>query len=116
MLQQSAEDMMDAAAGEEGSEGDAGRQEQPNDGSTELSDSENAKNIFIQFKDNVIFEPDSAVIKPESEKVLEFLGECFASVQDDISLIMIKGHTAKAEFSEVDSRLLSTERAGNISN
>ena len=116
MLQQSADAMEEAAAGEEGSEGDAGQQEKPMDGSTDESDSENAKNIFIQFKDNVIFEPDSAVIKPESEKVLEFLGECFASVQDDISLIMIKGHTAKAEFSEVDSRLLSTERAGNISN
>ncbi len=115
LLQQSSEADM-AASGEEGTDGDAGKQEKPMDGSTEMSDSENAKNIFIQFKDNVIFEPDSALIKPESEDVLRFFGECLASVQDDVSLVMIKGHTAKSETSQVDARLLSAERAGNISN
>ncbi len=115
LLQQSADGDM-TAAGEDGSDGDTGKQEKPMDGSTDMSDSQNAKNIFIQFKDNVIFEPDSAVIKTESEPVLQFFGECLASVQDDVSLIMIKGHTAKSPTSQVDSRLLSTERAGNISN
>ena len=105
-----------AASGEHGNEGEEGKQEKPMDGSTDMSDSQNAKNIFIQFKDNVIFEPDSSAIKPESEELLQFFGECLASVQDDVSLIMIKGHTAKSPTSTVDSRLLSSERAGNISN
>lgn len=114
VLVQQSEDM--AASGEDGNEGEEGKQEKPMDGSTDMSDSQNAKNIFIQFKDNVIFEPDSSAIKPESEELLQFFGECLASVQDDVSLIMIKGHTAKSPTSTVDSRLLSSERAGNISN
>lgn len=118
LVQQSADDSaedMTVAEGE-GDSGDAGKQEKPMDGSTEMSDSQNAKNIFIQFKDNVIFEPDRADIKEESKQVLQFFGECLSSVQDDVSLIMIKGHTAKSPNSAVDSRLLSSERAGNISN
>ena len=114
VLVQQSEDL--AASGEDGNEGEEGKQEKPMDGSTDMSDSQNAKNIFIQFKDNVIFEPDSSAIKPESEELLQFFGECLASVQDDVSLIMIKGHTAKSPTSTVDSRLLSSERAGNISN
>ena len=114
VLVQQSEDM--ATSGEDGNEGEEGKQEKPMDGSTDMSDSQNAKNIFIQFKDNVIFEPDSSAIKPESEELLQFFGECLASVQDDVSLIMIKGHTAKSPTSTVDSRLLSSERAGNISN
>ena len=114
VLVQQSEDL--AASGEDGNEGEEGKQEKPMDGSTDMSDSQNAKNIFIQFKDNVIFEPDSSAIKPESEELLHFFGECLASVQDDVSLIMIKGHTAKSPTSTVDSRLLSSERAGNISN
>lgn len=90
--------------------------DKPLDGSTDKSDGVNAKNIFIQFKDNVLFEPDRSDIKPESAEVLQFFSECLASVQDDISLIIIKGHTAKSPNSAVDARLLSTERAGNISN
>lgn len=120
LLQQSSEisasEDTQADANADGDSGDVGKQEKPMDGTTEMSDSQNAKNIFIQFKDNVIFEPDSSEIKPGSEEVLQFFGECLASVQDDVSLIMIKGHTAKSPTSTVDSRLLSSERAGNISN
>ena len=106
----------DSEAGAEKEEDKNSSSEKPMDGSTDESDSENAKNIFIQFKDNVIFEPDRSEIKPESEQLLQFFGECLSSVQDDVSLIMIKGHTAKSPTSTVDSRLLSSERAGNISN
>ena len=112
LVQQSSE----SEAGAETEEDKNSSSEKPMDGSTDESDSENAKNIFIQFKDNVIFEPDRSEIKPESEQLLQFFGECLSSVQDDVSLIIIKGHTAKSPTSTVDSRLLSSERAGNISN
>lgn len=82
-------------------------------GSTDLAGS---KNIYIQFKNNVLFEPDKAVIKSDSQEILEFLGECLKGVENQIAFVVIKGHTASSEYSEVDARLLSTERAGNISN
>ena len=80
-------------------------------------DSDNiAPNISIQFKDNVLFEPDKSIIREDSYPVLQFLGECLAGVKDDISMILIKGHTAISPTSPVDSRLLSSERASTISN
>ena len=80
------------------------------------SEKYNEENISIQFNDNVLFEPDEATIKPGSEEVLQFLGDCLASVQNDIAVVIVKGHTAISPTSTVDSRLLSSERAGTISN
>ena len=77
---------------------------------------DNAPNISIQFKDNVLFEPDKSIIREQSYPVLKFLGDCLSGVKDDISIILIKGHTAISPTSLVDSRLLSSERASNISN
>lgn len=82
----------------------------------EESEEYNEENISIQFNDNVLFEPDQATIKPGSEEVLQFLGDCLASVQNDIAVVIVKGHTAISPTSTVDSRLLSSERAGTISN
>ena len=47
---------------------------------------------------------------------MNFLGECLKKVDDQIALIIIKGHTADAPNSVVDSRILSSERASTISN
>ena len=77
---------------------------------------DSAPNISIQFKDNVLFEPDKSTIREQSYPVLQFLGDCLAGVKDDISIILIKGHTAISPTSPVDSRLLSSERASTISN
>ena len=106
-------------AGAEGDDGDqakdgGGDKDKPSNGETETPNP--AKNISIQFRNNVLFEPDKAVIKEESIPTLQFLGECLASVKDDISMIIIKGHTAISPTSQVDTRLLSAERAGTISN
>lgn len=75
-----------------------------------------SKNIYIQFKDNVLFMPDESVMRDGSEEVISFLGECLYKVRDDIALVIIKGHTADAPSSVVDSRILSSERASTISN
>lgn len=101
----------ETASKEENSDGDTG--EKPGDTGQQK---EPAKNISIQFKDNVLFNPDESTIRPESEEILQFLGDCLASVKDDVSYIIIKGHTAISPTSTVDTRLLSTERAGTISN
>lgn len=92
---------------------DSDNEESKEDGNTDKPKSEN---ISIQFKDNVLFEPDEATIKQGSHQVLQFLGDCLAGVQDEVAMVIIKGHTAISPTSTVDSRLLSSERAGTISN
>lgn len=77
---------------------------------------QSAKNIYIQFKNDVLFLPDEAEIRPEANDVINFLGTCLANVEKDIAMVIIKGHTAVSPSSTVDSRLLSSERAGTISN
>lgn len=76
-----------------------------------------SKNIYIQFKNNVLFEPDKSALKPESTDMMNFIGECLSTLESQISLVIIKGHTAKGSAdSYVDSRILSSERASTISN
>lgn len=77
---------------------------------------ETSKNIYIQFTNDVLFNPDESTLKEGSEDVIGFLGECLEKVNDDIAMVIIKGHTAEAPNSVVDSRLLSSERASTISN
>lgn len=74
------------------------------------------KNIYITFKDNVLFMPDKSTLRADSADTLKFLGECLKEVEDEIRLVVIKGHTAKSNTSVVDSRILSAERASTISN
>ena len=75
-----------------------------------------ANNIYIQFKNDVLFKPDEAVLREEAEDVVKFLGECLESVEPEVAMIIIKGHTAISPTSIVDSRLLSSDRASTISN
>ncbi len=75
-----------------------------------------SKNIYIQFTNDVLFNPDESSLKKGSEKVIGFLGECLKKVDKDVAMVIIKGHTADAPSSIVDSRLLSSERASTISN
>ncbi len=75
-----------------------------------------SKNIYIQFTNDVLFNPDESTLKKGSNEVIDFLGECLKKVDDDIAMVIIKGHTADAPNSIVDSRLLSSERASTISN
>lgn len=77
---------------------------------------EQSKNIYIQFKNDVLFMPDQAVIRDEATDVIQFLGKCLKSVEPEIAMIIIKGHTANHPTSIVDSRLLSSDRASTISN
>lgn len=74
-----------------------------------------SKNIYIQFTNDVLFNPDESNLKPGSEDVIDFLGECLVEVDDDVAMIIIKGHTADVP-SPVDGRHLSSDRAAAISN
>lgn len=77
---------------------------------------ETSKNIYIEFTNDVLFNPDESSLKKGSEEVIGFLGECLEKVDNDVAMVIIKGHTANAPNSVVDSRLLSSERASTISN
>lgn len=51
--------------------------------------------IIFQFQDNVLFYPDSPVIRTDSHDILQYIGDLLVSVQDSLGIIEITGHTAK---------------------
>ncbi|MGD9560591.1 MAG: flagellar motor protein MotB [Oscillospiraceae bacterium] len=71
--------------------------------------------IFIRLSDNLLFGGDSAALRPESYVFLDFLGECFMPLQDQIFQAQFLGHTASIPGSSTDDWLLSAERAGRVS-
>ena len=87
-----------------------------NSGNNSISTGERPNNIYIQFKNDVLFMPDKSEMRDEAIDIIDFLGECLKNVDKEVAMIIIKGHTAISPTSIVDSRLLSTDRAGVISN
>ncbi len=88
-------------------------EEIPMEGQTQAG----SQNIYIQFKNDVLFMPDDSELRPESMDMMNFIGECLSSIEDEIALVIVKGHTAKASGeSDVDSRLLSSARASTVTN
>lgn len=85
------------------------------EGSVEVQRTDNS--VFIRFKDNIFFNPDSSVLKTSSHDVLDFLGDCFKSVEQQILSVRINGHTAAIPWNEnyqVSDRTLSTDRANSV--
>ena len=82
----------------------------------DTSNGTNKENIYLKFQDMIAFEPDSAVLRESSYEFLDFFGEKLSEIEDKIAVIIIKGHTAEYDSSEVDSRILSSERASTIAN
>lgn len=110
------EDSISVKLGEDSSEESAAGDDNSSTTDNPYSEQgDKSKNIYIQFNNNVLFMPDESSLREGSEEIIGFLGECLQKVDDDIALVIIKGHTADAP-SEVDSRILSSERASTISN
>ncbi len=84
------------------------------DGDT--SNGTNKENIYLKFQDMISFEPDTAVLRESSYDFLDFFGEKLSEIEDKLAVVIIKGHTATYDSSEVDSRILSSERASTIAN
>ena len=82
--------------------------------SVEIVKGENT--VYIRFNNNIFFYGDKSDLKPESFPILDFLGDCLHSVEDQIYLININGHTASVDIDDypVNSWTLSGERATNI--
>ncbi len=73
--------------------------------------------VFIRFRDNVFFNPDSAVLQKQGLKLLEFIGDCLKNVEDEILSVRINGHTASVPGTIKTpgfDRTLSTDRANSV--
>ena len=73
--------------------------------------------IFIRFVDDMLFEPNSARIRPQDFELLNFIGMALQTIQDDVGMIRIDGHTAaipEVTNYHVSDRLLSSERANAV--
>lgn len=73
--------------------------------------------VFIRFKDDMLFEPNSAVLRPRDQELLNFIGVAIKEVQTSAAAINIVGHTAAIPDNPdyaVSDRLLSTERANRV--
>lgn len=69
--------------------------------------------VYIRFKNNLLFDPDSAQLRESSMNILDELGDSFKKAESEIMAIYINGHTADA-VSPVNDRLLSSGRADNV--
>jgi len=73
--------------------------------------------VFIRFMDNMLFEANSARLKPADLEILNFVGYGIKTIQNQAELIRIDGHTAAIPENpnyEVSDRVLSSERANSI--
>ncbi|NCA93220.1 hypothetical protein EOM82_08305 [bacterium] len=50
--------------------------------------------IYFRFKEGVLFEPDRAVLKPNSYGILSFVADIIKEAYNEIAQIEISGHTA----------------------
>lgn len=71
-------------------------------------------NVALKFRDNIFFNPDSGYLLQEGRDVLDGIGIGIGAVNKYIMGIKVNGHTAEAEYSLVNDRDLSTERANSV--
>ncbi len=70
---------------------------------------------FIRMTNNILFTGDSSALSPEATQFLNYLGECFLALDDEIWQVQFNGHTASIPGSSTDDWVLSAERAGKVS-
>lgn len=73
--------------------------------------------VFIRFMNDMLFEPNSAVLKPADREILSFVGNGIKSVQNKAEMISIHGHTAAIPDNPdygVNDWLLSSDRANAV--
>ena len=68
-----------------------------------VSNSENA--VFIRFKNDLLFDPDSASLRADSKSMLDAVGIMLKEKQDNILAVYINGHTAQAANSLINDKL-----------
>ncbi|MCL2088454.1 MAG: flagellar motor protein MotB [Oscillospiraceae bacterium] len=74
---------------------------------------------FIQFKDSVFFDPNSAILRPSAAEPLTIVINSLKGIESEIGQIKVYGHTAQVQASQENpnidfDRKLSSERADNV--
>ncbi len=73
---------------------------------------------FISFRDQVFFDGDSSVLKPEGQTVLDSFCEAIAPAADSIKELEVLGHTSQGDPNipneVVTDRVLSAERSAQV--
>lgn len=83
--------------------------------SVEVSKSNNQ--VFIRFNNNIFFDADSDFLRNEGKDILNYMGEGFKAVEDQIMMIRVNGHTASVPTDpnyHVNDRILSSDRANAV--
>jgi len=72
--------------------------------------------VYIRFQNNIFFDPDKYYLRPQAYDILHYVGDCLHSVEEDIYIISINGHTADVEYENyaVSDWMLSSERASSV--
>lgn len=72
--------------------------------------------ILIQFMNDMLFEPNSSVLKPQHREILLFVGNSIKSVQNQCEMISIHGFTAAVPGVDlpVNEWILSAGRADAV--
>lgn len=85
-----------------------------NDLSASVEVEKGAAGITLKFRDNVFFDPDSAVMLDSGKTLLGEMAPAFTAVDSYILGIKVSGHTAKVPTSPKDEWTLSSDRANNV--
>ncbi len=83
--------------------------------SVEMSKGE--ASVFIRFRDNIFFNPDSAYLQAQGKTLLNYIGDCLKSIESQVLSIRINGHTASVPGTKKTpgfDRTLSTDRANSV--
>lgn len=73
--------------------------------------------VFIQFNNNLLFDPNSSNLRPAAKDFLNIIGDSINHMTQKIKMIRINGHTAAATITSgenVNDRELSSERANSV--
>lgn len=73
-------------------------------------------NIFMRFKDNAFFAPNSEILRNDGKVILDFIADGLVGVKDMIASIKINGHSADVPgtLSDLSDRRLSSGRANSV--
>ncbi len=74
---------------------------------------------FLTFTNNIFFDGNSAVLRPEGKRILDFLCDAVKNIPGQIEELRFFGHTAKdsivtTEETQIFDRELSMDRAKNV--
>ncbi len=70
--------------------------------------------VFIRLSNNLLFDGDSYVLRPDALFFLDFLGDAFLAVEDQIFNTNFIGHTGSIPGSGTDDWVLSARRSGGV--